>query len=74
MKSQEEIDKMTPLERARYRASLPEPENCVTCGNCVEVGGFYYCETNGKMLIPRYMNIGRCPEVPSKYKKKEKIV
>ncbi len=74
MKSQEEIDAMTPLEYARYKASLPEPENCVTCANCVEVGGFYYCETNGKMLIPRYMNIGRYIEVPSKYKKKEKTL
>lgn len=71
MKSQEEIDKMTPLERARYKASLPPREDCVTCGNCVEVGKTYYCETNGKMLIPRYMQIGRCMGVPSRYKKKE---
>ena len=71
MKSQEEINKMTPLERARYRASLPPREDCVTCANCVEVGGHYYCETNGKMLIPRYMEIGRCMHVPSAYKARE---
>lgn len=35
------------------------------------VGGNYYCETNGKMLIPRYMEIGRCMHVPSTYKARE---
>lgn len=70
MKTQAEIDKMTPLERARYRESLPPREDCVTCANCVEVGGVHYCETNGKILIPRYMEIGRCLHVPSTYKKR----
>ncbi len=57
MKLREEIDKMTPLEYAQYRASLSNPGNCVACANCVEMDGFYYCETNGKLLIPKFMNI-----------------
>lgn len=71
MDAQGKTDKMTPLEKARYRASLPPREDCVTCANCVEVNGAYYCETNGKLLIPRFMNIGRCMGVPSRYKPKE---
>lgn len=63
--------KLTPLQRARLQAQQPPREDCITCANCVEVLGNYYCETNGKMLIPRFMEIGRCMGVPSRYKKKE---
>ena len=55
---------MTPLQPAR----LYPREECITCANCVEVRGMFYCETNGKMLIPRFMAIGRCMGVPSRYK------
>lgn len=67
MKTPEEIKAMTPLERAQYKESLPQ---CTNCGNCVEVGGRYYCKTNGKMLIPSYMEIGRCMHVPSLFVKR----
>lgn len=67
-----DINEMTPLEYARYKASLPEPENCVDCANCVKVGGAYYCEVTGKLLMERFMNIGRCMGVPSRFKTKNK--
>lgn len=64
-------EKLTPLQQARLRAQQPPREDCITCANCVKVLGAYYCETNGKMLIPRFMAIGRCMGIPSRYKKAE---
>ena len=65
-----DINEMTPLEYARYKATLPEPESCVDCANCVEVNGCYYCEVTGKILMKQFMNIGRCLHVPSTFKKR----
>ena len=65
-----DIWEMTPLQRARYLEEHPR-EDCVTCANCVKVGRAYFCEVNEKMLIPRFMRIGRCMFNPSVYKKRD---
>lgn len=40
----------TPLEIARERKS--KIYTCLDCENCVKVGGWFYCEDDGKMLHP----------------------
>lgn len=58
---------MTPLEKAR-KVQTSEIGGCDTCTNCVKVGGQYYCEANGKMLMPMFLYVGRCMHKPSDYK------
>ncbi len=62
------VEGMTPLEIARKRE---ESESCVNCANCVKVRRAYFCGANGKFLIPRFMDIGRCMHVPSDFRKRE---
>lgn len=60
-------ENLTPLEMARQKQNLLA---CVNCKNCVEVRGAYFCEKSGKLLIPRFMEIG-CMHKPSQFEKKE---
>jgi hypothetical protein len=58
---------MTPLERAR-NSEKERAKSCISCAHLVEIRGVYYCEVNGKILLPRFMNIGHCMHEKSEYK------
>lgn len=60
---------MTPLERAR-NSKKERSESCISCAHLVEIRGVYYCDISGKILLPRFMNIGRCMHETSEYKEK----
>lgn len=43
---------LSPLEIARQRQREKRLFSCHECENCVKVGGWWYCEDDGKMLHP----------------------
>ncbi|MCH5315459.1 MAG: hypothetical protein J1E81_06065 [Eubacterium sp.] len=55
---------MTPLEEARLRE---KNGGCDTCKKCVTVRGVFYCEVNGKLLLPSLISIGHCMHNPSDF-------
>ena len=49
---------MTPLEKAKLKATMPKP--CGECPKGERVGNVLYCGVSGKIILPRFEGICIC--------------